>query len=174
MAKNKVDQKTRVVYVGRLPHGFYEEEMRRYFKQFGTIEKLRISRNRKTGASKHYAFIQFEDSEVAKIVAETMDNYLLYGRLLQCKLVDKVHPKTFKNSNRKFVEIPTKAINKSHKNRFRIGKEWLVSTAKLAKKDERRRANITSLLEENGVDFDFPKSTIADQFQVAKSSIVSA
>ncbi len=39
-----------VVYVGRIPHGFYENEMRQYFSQFGTISKLRLSRNRKTSS----------------------------------------------------------------------------------------------------------------------------
>lgn len=40
----------------------------------------------KTGESKHYAFIEFASEDVAKIVAETMDNYLLSGSLLQCTL----------------------------------------------------------------------------------------
>jgi len=36
-----------VVYVGRIPHGFYEKEMREYFSQFGKINKLKLSRNKK-------------------------------------------------------------------------------------------------------------------------------
>jgi len=36
-----------VVYVGRIPHGFYEEQMRAYFSQFGVIKNLRLSRNKK-------------------------------------------------------------------------------------------------------------------------------
>lgn len=74
-----------VIYLGRIPHGFYEEQMKAYFGQFGTVSRLRLSRNKKTGASKHYAFIEFAEEEVAKIVAETMDNYLLYGHILKCK-----------------------------------------------------------------------------------------
>ena len=76
-----------VVFVSRVPHGFYENEMKAYFGQFGTILKLRLSRNKKTGASKHYAFIQFEDASVASIVAKTMDNYLMFGHLLKVKLI---------------------------------------------------------------------------------------
>jgi nucleolar protein 15 len=74
-----------VVYLGRIPHGFYEEEMKAYFSQFGEILNLRLSRNKKTGASKHYAFIKFANPAVAEIVVETMHNYLLSNRLLQCK-----------------------------------------------------------------------------------------
>lgn len=61
--------------------------MQGYFSQFGDVKQLRLSRNKKTGASKHYAFIEFESEDVAKIVAETMDNYLLFGKLLQCKYI---------------------------------------------------------------------------------------
>ena len=36
-----------VVYLGRIPHGFYEKEMRAYFGQFGEVSQLRLSRNKK-------------------------------------------------------------------------------------------------------------------------------
>lgn len=36
-----------------------------------------------TGRSKGYAFIEFEHPEVAKIAAETMNNYLIFDRLLK-------------------------------------------------------------------------------------------
>ena len=96
-----------VLYIGRIPHGFYEDEMRSYFSQFGDITRLRISRNKKSGASKHYGFIEFRHASVAKIAAETMHNYLLFGHLLQCKLVPQelVHAETFKGANRKFRPI---------------------------------------------------------------------
>jgi nucleolar protein 15 len=36
-----------VIYLGRIPHGFYEEQMQSYFDQFGTITKLKLYRNKK-------------------------------------------------------------------------------------------------------------------------------
>jgi RNA recognition motif-containing protein len=36
-----------VIYVGRLPHGFYEAQLQGYFSQFGDITRLRLSRNKK-------------------------------------------------------------------------------------------------------------------------------
>ncbi len=36
-----------VVYVGRIPHGFYEQEMRKYFSQFGMVKRLRLARSKK-------------------------------------------------------------------------------------------------------------------------------
>merc|ERR1712189_74664 len=66
------DKVSGVVYVGHIPHGFYEQEMKKFFSQFGTVKRVRISRSRKTAASKGYAFVEFAYEDVAKIVAETM------------------------------------------------------------------------------------------------------
>lgn len=51
----------------------------------------------KTGKPKHYAFIEFENAEVARIVAETMNGYFLYRKTLVVKVVppEKLHPATF-------------------------------------------------------------------------------
>ncbi|KAI8851312.1 hypothetical protein BC829DRAFT_427284 [Chytridium lagenaria] len=82
-------------------------EMRAYFTQFGTVLRLKLSRNKKTGNSKHYAFIEFESEDVATIVAETMDGYLLFDHVMQCKVVpkEKLHPETFDGSEKKFKVI---------------------------------------------------------------------
>lgn len=107
-----------VVFISHIPHGFYEDQMRAYFSQFGEITRLRMARNRVTGASKHYAYIEFRHLAVAKIVAETMNNYLILGRLLKCQLVDPdtLHPEVFKGANRKFKVIPWKKISKERHN----------------------------------------------------------
>ncbi|CAA3019829.1 uncharacterized RNA-binding -like, partial [Olea europaea subsp. europaea] len=49
--------------------------MEGFFKQFGTIKRLRIGRNRKTGKSRHFGFVEFESPEVGKVVSEFMHNY---------------------------------------------------------------------------------------------------
>lgn len=88
-----------VVYVSRIPHGFYEKEMRRYFQQFGHITNLKMGRSIKTGASRGYAFVEFQFQEVAKTVAETMNNYLFFDKLMKCELVaeETVRPTMFRN-----------------------------------------------------------------------------
>ena len=101
-----------VVYVGRIPHGFYEHEMRTYFTQFGDLSRLRLSRSVKTGHSKHYAFLEFKNADVAKIVVETMDNYLMFGHILKCKLVapGDVHESMWKGANKRFKKVPWNKI----------------------------------------------------------------
>lgn len=60
--------------------------MKEYFSQFGDVTRLRLARNPKTGASRHYAYIEFSSLPVAEIVADTMNNYLLMGHLLRCNV----------------------------------------------------------------------------------------
>lgn len=38
------------------------------------------------GSSEGYAYVEFAHIEVAKIAAETMNNYLMYEECLKCKL----------------------------------------------------------------------------------------
>lgn len=89
--------------------------MRAYFSQFGSIKHLRLARNRRTGASKHYAFLEFADADVAAIVAKTMDNYLMFKHILKVKLVprEKVHESLWKGADRRFRKVPWNRIEKT-------------------------------------------------------------
>ena len=40
------------IYLGHIPFGFFEDEMRGFFSQFGTVTRLRLARSKKTGRSK--------------------------------------------------------------------------------------------------------------------------
>lgn len=104
LASLKEKEDTGVIYIGRLPHGFYEHEMKSYFSQFGPIRNLRVSRNKHTGKAKHFGFIEFEELSTAEIAAKTMDNYLLFGHILKCSVIPKaqVNSELFKGANKRF------------------------------------------------------------------------
>ncbi|CRK94969.1 CLUMA_CG008457, isoform A [Clunio marinus] len=72
-----------VVYIKHLPHGFYEEQLRGYFSQFGAITRLRLARSPKTLKSKGYAFIEFRYPEVAEIAAGAMNNYMMFKNIIK-------------------------------------------------------------------------------------------
>lgn len=86
-----------VVYLSHIPHGFYEKQMREFFSQFGTVTNLRLGRSKKSGKSRGFAFVEFKYSEVAKVVAETMNNYLMFNKIIKAELLskDKYSPKVF-------------------------------------------------------------------------------
>jgi len=90
--KNKKKRKTKnyaAIYLSHIPHGFYEKQMHEFFEQFGTVTNLRLGRSTKSGRSKGYAFVEFKYLEVAKIVAETMNNYLMFNKILKCEVIPK-------------------------------------------------------------------------------------
>ena len=61
-----------VIYLGHIPYGFFEDEMRSYFSQFGTVTRLKLYRSRKvsscsyTHTHTHFPvfFHRLEDPEV--------------------------------------------------------------------------------------------------------------
>ncbi|KAK3579282.1 hypothetical protein CHS0354_033361 [Potamilus streckersoni] len=91
-----------IIRLSHIPWGFFEHGIKDYFKQFGTVSRIRLSRSKKTGNSRGYAYIEFASEDVARIAAETMNNYLMFGKLLKCRFMDRVHPKLMKGANRKF------------------------------------------------------------------------
>ena len=150
--KNGANEGPGVVYVGRIPHGFYEHEMREYFSQFGDISRLRLSRSQKTGASRHYAFVEFTSAGVAKIVADTMDNYLMFGHILKCKVLAKeqLHESLWKGANKRFKAVPW---NKIEGRKFEMGlgrEQW----AGRIEEEKKRRASKNEKTKEIGYEFE--------------------
>ncbi|CAD6979957.1 unnamed protein product [Tilletia controversa] len=151
--KNNSKEIPGVLYVGRLPHGFYEDQLRAYFSQFGTVTRLRLSRNRSTGAPKHYAFIEFADRDVAAIVQETMDNYLLDGHLIQVKEMkgEEVHERLWVGSGRKFRPIPRHRVQRLRHDQPKTDEQKQKVEANLLKRESKRRRK----LEEAGINYQF-------------------
>jgi nucleolar protein 15 len=149
------DEEAGVIYIGRIPHGFYEHEMRQYFEQFGPIVALRLSRNKKTGASKHYAFVKFEEASTAEIVCKTMDNYLLFGHILKCRMIPKeqVHEDLFKNANRRFKKVPWNKMAGHKLEKPLTEAAW----ANKVTKENSKRAKKAAKLKELGYEFDAPE-----------------
>lgn len=106
------------MYIGHLPHGFFEKEIKKYFSQFGRVRRVRLSRSKKTGKHRGYGFVEFENEKVATIAADTMNNYLMFNKILKCQVIpkDKIHPATFRNANKKFV-LPVKSLFRKKYNR---------------------------------------------------------
>ena len=135
--------------------------MKKYFSQFGTVRRLRLSRNKKTGASKHYAFVEFANSEVADIVAKTMHNYLMFGHILQCRVVpqEQVHPELFKGANDRFKVDPRNQKEGAAMARGATRDVW---EKRVKKENKRRAAKSKALLEEFGYEFKAPEVKSVD------------
>ncbi len=74
---------TKSLYVGNLPHGTTEDELRELFAQFGPLEAVRVIEG------KGFAFVDLPDDKAAEAIA-AMNGRDLKGRALR---VDEARPK---------------------------------------------------------------------------------
>ncbi|MFZ5808705.1 MAG: RNA recognition motif domain-containing protein [Chloroflexota bacterium] len=54
------------LYVGNLPYSVTEDELRDYFAQAGSVKSVALIRDRDTGRSKGFAFVEYETVEEAQ------------------------------------------------------------------------------------------------------------
>jgi len=73
----------RTFVIRQLPHGFYEQEITKFFSQIGKVLNVRVPVSKKTGGRGNVAYVQMEDPEIAKLCIETFDYYLLNDRVIR-------------------------------------------------------------------------------------------
>jgi nucleolar protein 15 len=140
------------VYLGHLPHGFFEPQMSSYFSQFGTVTRLRLSRNRKTGRSKHYAWVEFASTDVARVVAETMDGYLIPPQRMVAKVVENVDERVWRGANKVFKTVPWRRLYAERLEGKRSRERW----DKLVRREEGRERKRTERIRELGIEYEGP------------------
>ncbi|XP_069120413.1 MKI67 FHA domain-interacting nucleolar phosphoprotein-like [Argopecten irradians] len=142
-----------VIYLGHIPRGFFEPQMKSFFQQFGTVTRLKLSRSKKTGHSKGYAFVEFLHEDVAKVVVETMNNYLMFERLLKCEFVpnEKVHEDTFRGAKKTIVPFKSRKKDINIYNKPKSKKEQLKSMKTFMSKNKKKAEKLKAL----GMEFNF-------------------
>ena len=113
-----------------------------------TIVSLIMSQ---TARPRGYAFLEFEDKEVAQVAAETMNGYIMFGRQLECHTVAAPHRETFKNGNRDWKFIPTQVKFRNEKNREKTDVEKAARVKGLLEKEKERRTRLKEL----GINYEF-------------------
>mmetsp|Transcript_3058 Transcript_3058/g.8908 ORF Transcript_3058/g.8908 Transcript_3058/m.8908 type:complete len:212 (-) Transcript_3058:334-969(-) len=148
------DEPTGILYIGHLPHGFYEKEMKGFFGQFGAVKNVRLSRSRKTAKSKGYAWLQFREPAVAPIAAQAMDGYMMYSQKLQVHVVTKedVHPELFKGANTRFKEKDWRGMAAEvHNATDRTAEQEAARLGRALKRDRARQKAIA----DSGIDYSY-------------------
>ena len=117
------------------------------------MTRLRVSRNKRTGKAKHYAFVEFQSPEVAAIAAEAMDNYMMFKQKLRVNVVKRadVHPLLFKGANKKFHAIPRQKLSREQHNRERTAAEDQLRMKKAISKDRKRQERIKAA----GIEYEY-------------------
>ena len=162
------DGQSNVVYIGHLPHGFFEKQMKEFFGQFGTVTNVRLSRSKKTAKSKGYAFLQFQSVEVASIAAEAMDGYHMFGQKLVVKTLkkDDVHPEIFNGANRVFKRIPWREIEAKRHNKERDDEEEKTRGLRARRAAKKRTERIAAA----GIEYVFSPDEVANKASEASEA----
>lgn len=73
---------TKKLYVGNLPFSTTEEELERMFSAHGTVTSVKLIRDRETGRSRGFAFVEMEDPGASDAM-RALDGKDLGGRPLK-------------------------------------------------------------------------------------------
>eukprot|EP00761_Pharyngomonas_kirbyi_P010812 gb/GECH01010835.1/.p1 GENE.gb/GECH01010835.1/~~gb/GECH01010835.1/.p1 ORF type:complete len:598 (+),score=206.37 gb/GECH01010835.1/:1-1794(+) len=106
-----------LIRVSNFPHGFFDDEMRGFFSQFGNIGNCIVARNPKTHQPLGYAYIEFLSPEIAEIAADAMHGYMMLHTVLDVKAVDHPGPHFWKKT-----EFNIKPIARFDEPSFMLGK----------------------------------------------------
>lgn len=81
--KVKDEQNRGLIFISHLPLGFYEDEVKRYFLQFGKVTNVKVCRSQRTGRSRGCGYVEFLQPDIAKMAAETVNNFSLIQEKLK-------------------------------------------------------------------------------------------
>ncbi len=79
------------IFVGNLDFGATEESLRALFEQYGTVEKAEIIRDRDTGRSRGFAFVEMPDADAADRAIAALNGMNVGGRAIN---VNEARPKS--------------------------------------------------------------------------------
>jgi len=82
------------IYVGNLPYSVEEDELRRVFEEYGNVTSSKIIKDRYSGQSKGFGFVEMSTREEGQAAIDGLAGFELDGRRLS---VNEARPR---NDNR--------------------------------------------------------------------------
>merc|ERR1740128_63557 len=71
------------VFVGNIPYGVTEEQLKDIFSEAGPVVSFRIVYDRETGRPKGFGFCEFKDADSAQNAMRSLNGYEIGGRTLR-------------------------------------------------------------------------------------------
>lgn len=68
------------IYIGNLSYRATEGDIRNAFEQFGEVASVQIIKDRETGRSRGFAFVEMPNSDEAKQAIDQLDSSQIAGR----------------------------------------------------------------------------------------------
>jgi len=79
------------IYVGNLPYNTSEEDMKKAFAEFGEVTSVAIIKDKVTGQSRGFGFVEMATDSEGKVAIEAMNGREFNGRKLT---VNEARPRT--------------------------------------------------------------------------------
>lgn len=130
-----------IVMVKNLPRIFDENDLHRYFRQYGKMRGLRLLRSKK-GTSRGTVLVRYADCDIARICAETLQNHILDGQLLKTQLLDAKNDKDLK---------PVKAVER------KVTVRQTYITEETLRRKKERNEKLRAELAKYNIPFTFPQ-----------------
>ena len=71
------------IYVGDISFNAEKEDLNALFGQYGTVNSVKIERDRDTARSKGFGFVTMEDEKEAQAAIEALNGYEFKGKCLK-------------------------------------------------------------------------------------------
>ena len=92
------------LYIGSLPYGTTDEDLNGLFSQAGTVKSASVIKDKISGRSKGFAFVEMSSSDEARKAIEMFSGYEIEGRNI---VVDEARPmQEQRKPFRKFSQRP--------------------------------------------------------------------
>jgi cold-inducible RNA-binding protein len=85
------------IFVGNLDFNTTEEEFKTLFRAYGEVESVTIVKDRDTGQSRGFAFVEMPQHDAAQVAIRALDGALLKDRTLR---LNEARPKLVPDSSR--------------------------------------------------------------------------
>jgi RNA recognition motif-containing protein len=82
------------IYVGNLHYNIGDEDLKQVFEEYGEVASVKIIKDRETGRSKGFGFIEMNDDSQAREAIEELNGAELMGRTMK---VNESRPKPANN-----------------------------------------------------------------------------
>ena len=70
------------IFIANIPFASVEDDIQKLFEVYGAVERVSIIRDRETGDSRGYGFVEIPDEDEARAAIEALDGVGLQGRSL--------------------------------------------------------------------------------------------
>lgn len=71
------------IYVGNLSYQVTEDDLRDAFTAFGNVSRVNVVKDRETGRSKGFGFVEMDDAGQAQVAIDKLNNTDLKGRQMR-------------------------------------------------------------------------------------------